>query len=61
MFQETPGWDQDRQPILRALARKGAVWTRPELVVDVEYRGWTDADQLLRIRASKGVRDDADR
>jgi bifunctional non-homologous end joining protein LigD len=36
---------------------KGAVWTRPEIVVDVEYRGWTE-DHQLRHPSFKGVRED---
>ncbi|RWM38725.1 non-homologous end-joining DNA ligase [Mesorhizobium sp.] len=36
---------------------KGAVWTRPEIVVDVEYRGWTE-DHQLRHPSFKGIRED---
>jgi bifunctional non-homologous end joining protein LigD len=34
-----------------------ATWVRPDLVVDVEYGGWT-ADGLLRFPVYKGLRDD---
>ncbi|RWA98362.1 MAG: hypothetical protein EOQ33_27640 [Mesorhizobium sp.] len=36
---------------------KGAIWTRPEIVVDVEYRGWTE-DHQLRHPSFKGIRED---
>lgn len=36
------------------LSRKGAVFTRPELVADVEYRAWTQ-DMRLRHPSFKGV------
>jgi bifunctional non-homologous end joining protein LigD len=36
---------------------KGAVWVRPELVVEGEFTTWT-ADNLLRQAAFKGVRED---
>jgi len=34
-----------------------ATWVRPELVIDVEYAGWTN-DGLLRVPVYKGVRTD---
>ncbi|RWX62332.1 hypothetical protein EN780_26935 [Mesorhizobium sp. M4B.F.Ca.ET.089.01.1.1] len=40
-----------------SLKVKGAIWTRPEIVVDVEYRGWTE-DHQLRHPSFKGIRDD---
>lgn len=42
---------------LLTLARKGVVWVRPELVAEVEYRGWT-SDGLLRHASFKGLRED---
>jgi bifunctional non-homologous end joining protein LigD len=44
---------------LPSLARKGVVWTEPELVADVDYRGWT-ADGQLRHASFKGLREDKD-
>jgi len=37
---------------------KGIKWTQPAVVVDVEYRGWSRADQKLRHPAFKGMRED---
>ncbi|MFC7399613.1 hypothetical protein ACFQU1_20590 [Chelatococcus sp. GCM10030263] len=34
--------------IFRGLKRPGAVWTQPELVVEIEYRCWTESDGRLR-------------
>ncbi|MDK1386399.1 non-homologous end-joining DNA ligase [Sinorhizobium sp. 8-89] len=42
-----------------ALRRKGAVFTRPALVAEVEYRAWTD-DGKLRHASFKGIRERAD-
>ena len=36
---------------------RGARWTRPELVCEVEYQGWTD-DWRLRAPSFKGIRTD---
>jgi len=36
-----------------------AVWVKPELVAEVEYREWT-AEGMLRAPSYKGLRDDAD-
>jgi bifunctional non-homologous end joining protein LigD len=44
----------DRLP---SMARKGVVWTEPQLVAEVDYRGWT-ADQQLRHASFKGLRED---
>ena len=44
---------------LTSLARKGVVWAEPNLVAEVDYRGWT-ADQQLRHASFKGLRDDKD-
>jgi hypothetical protein len=35
---------------------KGVPWTRPDILVEVEYRGWT-SDGQLRHSSFKGVRD----
>ncbi|RWH12900.1 MAG: ATP-dependent DNA ligase [Mesorhizobium sp.] len=45
------------KPPIPGLKVKGAVWARPEIVVDVEYRGWT-ADHQLRHPSFKGIRED---
>lgn len=45
------------KPPIRKLREKGAVWTRPELVLEVEYRGWTE-DKVLRHPSFKGIRED---
>ena len=42
---------------LTSLARKGVVWTEPEFVAEVDYRGWT-GDQQLRHASFKGLRED---
>jgi bifunctional non-homologous end joining protein LigD len=42
---------------LTSLARKGVVWVEPNLVADVDYRGWT-ADEQLRHASFKGLRED---
>jgi bifunctional non-homologous end joining protein LigD len=39
------------------LALKGVLWVRPELIAEVEYRGWT-SDDLLRHASFKGLRED---
>ncbi|WP_050999913.1 non-homologous end-joining DNA ligase [Sinorhizobium fredii] len=47
----------DQLPV--ALPRKGAVFTRPVLVAEVEYRAWTQ-DGKLRHPSFKGIRERAD-
>ena len=42
---------------LTADATRGAVWVKPELVAEVEFRAWT-ADGLLRHAAFRGLRED---
>lgn len=42
-----------------AEAQRGARWIRPELVAEVEYRGWTH-DGSLRHASFKGLREDKD-
>jgi bifunctional non-homologous end joining protein LigD len=44
---------------LSADARRGVVWARPELVAEIEYRGWTH-DGSLRHASFKGLREDKD-
>ncbi len=46
----------DKSPVA-GLTAKGATWTRPEIRVEVEYRGWT-SDGQLRHPSFKGVRED---
>jgi bifunctional non-homologous end joining protein LigD len=36
----------------------GAVWVKPKLVAEIEFRGWT-SDRLLRHASFKGLREDA--
>jgi bifunctional non-homologous end joining protein LigD len=38
-------------------AEKGVRWTRPELVAEIEFRGWS-ADRLVRQSSFKGLRED---
>jgi bifunctional non-homologous end joining protein LigD len=44
---------------LPSVARRGVVWVEPNLVADVDYRGWT-ADEQLRHASFKGLREDKD-
>lgn len=51
--------DQIRDKSAVALSRKGAVFTRPALVAEVEYSAWTE-DGKLRHPSIKGLRERAD-
>jgi ATP-dependent DNA ligase len=60
-LKKTGEFDQTYLHLDRAvsLACKGVVWTEPQLVAEVDYRGWT-ADQQLRHASLKGLRQDKD-
>jgi bifunctional non-homologous end joining protein LigD len=45
------------KPAVAGLREPGTVWVRPDLVAEVEYRGWTH-DNLLRHPSFKGLRED---
>ena len=45
------------QPAIPGLRNKQAVWTKPEVVVEIEFRGWTE-DGLLRQPSFQRIRDD---
>jgi bifunctional non-homologous end joining protein LigD len=40
-----------------AVAKRGAIWTEPKLVAEVQFRTWT-ADHLVRQASFKGIRED---
>ncbi|RWJ04467.1 MAG: ATP-dependent DNA ligase [Mesorhizobium sp.] len=56
MMRRLKAAEAEKSPI-PSLKVKGAIWTRPEIVVDVEYRGWTE-DHQLRHPSFKGIRED---
>jgi bifunctional non-homologous end joining protein LigD len=45
------------KPAVPGLREPGTVWTRPELMAEIDYRGWTE-DTLLRHPSFKGLRED---
>jgi bifunctional non-homologous end joining protein LigD len=45
------------KPAVPGIREPDTVWIRPELVAEVEYRGWTH-DDLLRHPSFKGLRED---
>lgn len=45
------------KPAIAGLRNKQAVWTKPEIVVEVGFRGWTE-DGQLRHPSFLRVRDD---
>jgi len=48
----------EKPPFGGPLAKqKGAVWVKPQLVAEVEFRAWT-ADKILRHASFQGLRDD---
>lgn len=48
---------RDTSPFAEPVSEKGALFTEPELVAEVEYRGWTNAGRL-RQPSFKGLRTD---
>jgi bifunctional non-homologous end joining protein LigD len=46
------------QPVI-SKGGKNIVFVRPDLIAEIEYRGWTD-DEKLRHASFKGLRDKAD-
>jgi bifunctional non-homologous end joining protein LigD len=48
----------DKVPI-KMRGRRGVRWTKPELIAEIAFRGWTD-DGKLRHASFKGLREDAD-
>ena len=48
------------KPAVPGIREPGTVWVRPDLIAEIEYRGWTH-DKLLRHPSFKGLRDDKKR
>jgi bifunctional non-homologous end joining protein LigD len=46
------------EPPIAGLRIKGAVWTRPQLIAQVDFRGWTTGHEL-RHASFKGLADGA--
>lgn len=49
--------DKPAADVPREMLRRSVVWVRPELVAEVEFRGWT-ADNLLRHTSFRGLVED---
>jgi bifunctional non-homologous end joining protein LigD len=45
------------KPPVAGIREPSTVWVRPELVAEIDYRGWTE-DKLLRHPSFKGLRED---
>jgi bifunctional non-homologous end joining protein LigD len=47
-----------KSPLTVAVKKPKAVWVKPEVLVDVEYRAVTSAGKLIRHGSFKGIRED---
>ncbi|RUV70500.1 hypothetical protein EOA78_20220 [Mesorhizobium sp. M5C.F.Cr.IN.023.01.1.1] len=56
MMRRVQAIQAEKTPI-SGLKLNGAVWVQPEIIVDIEYRGWTE-DHQLRHPSFKGIRED---